>query len=261
MIEVQLEQAQITIMEVSGLMVRNFSLMAIILFTFLASISLVSAQDLSSNDASSMTNDKIDSVDAVDAANAMNTMENATTEEDKPTASPSMQGIWKASLGEKEIIMAVNQSTETLFGLAKFEGENPWNGALAGSFSPNAVSFSLATMEGEALASIYIGATLEEDTMTGFFIRSDSSGKASRGDFTATMISPDTSIYSPALVTPAPLPAVQREQVSIEQKNKVDSIKESEKPAAVLESESRFQDVTELAKGINPTIMPRMAPL
>jgi hypothetical protein len=151
--EVQLEQAQITIMEVSGLMVRNFSLMAILLLTFSASISLVSAQDLSSDDASSMTNYTIDTVDA---AKAVKAMENATTEEDKPTASPRMQGIWKASLEEKEIIMAVNQSTETLFGLAKFEGENPWNGALAGSFSPNAVSFSLAVMEGEVLASIYI---------------------------------------------------------------------------------------------------------
>jgi hypothetical protein len=242
-------------------MVRNFSLMAIILFTFLASISLVSAQDLSSNDASSMTNDTIDSVDAVDAANAMNTMENATTEEDKPTASPSMQGIWKASLGEKEIIMAVNQSTETLFGLAKFEGENPWNAAVAGSFSPNAVSFSLAVMEGEALASIYISATLEEDTMKGFFIRSDSSGKASRGDFTATMISPDTSIYTPALISPTPSPIVQTEQVSIEQDNDVPAIEENDKQATVPESKSRFQDVTDLAKGINPNIMPPMAPL
>jgi hypothetical protein len=97
--------------------------------------------------------------------------------------------------------------------------------------------------------------------MKGFFIRSDSSGKASRGDFTATMISPDTSIYTPALVTATPLPIVQTEQVSIEQKNKVDSIEESETPAAVLERESRIQDVTKLAKGINPTIMPRMAPL
>ncbi|MEI8004047.1 MAG: hypothetical protein WCG94_06890 [Methanothrix sp.] len=183
---------------------------------------------------------------------------NATTQEDTSTTFASVQGIWKASLGETEITMAVNQSAQSLFGLAKFEGENPWNGAIAGSISPGVVSFSLAEMEGEALASVYISATLEGDSMLGFFIRSDSKGKASRGDFTATMISPDTSSYTPAVVTAAPLPAVQTEQVSTEQKNEAPS---EEKPAAALESNSRFKDVTELAKGINPNIMPRMAQL
>ncbi|MBN1236420.1 MAG: hypothetical protein JW999_10315 [Methanotrichaceae archaeon] len=231
------------------MMIRNFILLAILLLTFSVSISLVPAQDLSSDDVNRMTEDR----------SAMEN--NATTKEDAPTTSASMQGIWKASLGEEEIIMAVNQSEESLFGRAKFEGENPWNGALAGSISQNAVSFSMAAMEGEALASIYISANLEEDTMRGFFIRSDSSGKASRGDFTATMISPDTSIYTPALVTIAPLPAVQTEQVTIEQKNDVPAIEENEKTALVPKRESRFQDVTDLAKGINPNIMPPMAPL
>ena len=156
--------------------------------------------------------------------------------------------------------MAVNQSAQSLFGLAKFEGDNPWNGAVAGSLSANAVSFSLAALEGEALASIYISATLEGDSMKGFFIRSDSNGKASRGDFTAIMISPDTSSYTPAVVTTAPLPAVQTEQVSTEQKNET-TCQRREREARFAKSESRFKDVTKLAKGINPDILPRMAPL
>jgi hypothetical protein len=218
-----------TITKVRGMMIRNFGLMAIILLlTFSAYMSLATAQDSSS----------------------------LATEENTSAASVSVQGIWKASLGEKEIVMAVNQSGESFFGLAKFEGDNPWNGALAGSLSQSAVSFSLAAIEGEALASIYISAALEGDSMKGFFIRSDSSGKASRGDFTAIMISPDTSSYTPAVVTVTPLPAAQTEQVSTEQKNETPS---EEVSAAV--SGSRFKDVTELAKGINPNIMPRMAPL
>lgn len=234
MIRTQLDLAQMTITEVWGLMIRNFCLMAILLLTLFASISLVPALD-----SSSMEN-------------------NATTEEGTATASASVQGIWKATLGEKEIIMAVNQSAQSVFGLAKFEGDNPWNAAIAGSLSANAVSFSLAAMEVEVLASTYISATLEGDTMNGFFIRSDSKGKASRGDFTAIMISPDTSSYTPAVVTTAPLPAAQTEQVSTEQMNEVPS---KEEPTAVLESASRFKDVTKLAKGINPNILPRMAPL
>jgi len=236
------------------LMIRNLGLMAILLLT----LSLVPAQNSSSDDASRMMNDTVTTVNAANVVKA--TENNTTTEVGTPTASASMQGIWKATLGKKEIIMAVNQSAQSLFGLAKFEGDNPWNGAMAGSLSANAVSFSLAAMEGEVLASIYISATLEGDSMLGFFIRSDSSGKASRGDFTATMISPDTSSYTPAVVTVAPLPVVQKEQASTELKNEANASEESEKPASA-ESKSRFKDVTELAKGIDPNILPRMAQL
>jgi hypothetical protein len=236
MIRAQLDLAQMIIMEVWGLMIRNFGLVAILLLALFASINLVQAQN-----STSMEN-------------------NATTKEDTPTTSAGVQGIWKATLGEKEIIMAVNQSDQSLFGRAKFEGENPWNGALAGSLSANAVSISLAAMEGEALAAIYISASLEGDSMLGFFIRSDSNGKASRGDFTATLISPDTSGYIPAVLTTAPLPAVETEPASTEQNIETNVSEESEKPA-FRKSESRFKDVTKLAKGINPDILPRMAPL
>jgi hypothetical protein len=219
-----------------ALMIRNFGLIAILLMTFSASVSLASAQDVSSGDNSS------------------------ATQYDSSTASASVQGIWKASLGEKEIIIAVSQSAQSLFGLAKFEGDNPWNGAVAGSISANEVSLSLAALETEALASIYISAVLDGETMKGFFIRSDSTGKASKGDFTANMISPDTSGYSPVEVTAAPSSTAETEQVSTEQKTELPASEESEK-TALPESESRFKDVTKLAKGINPDILPRMAAL
>ncbi len=222
--------------EVWALMTRNFCLMAILLLTFSASVSLVSAQDVSSAENS------------------------AATQYDMSAASNGAQGIWKVFLGEKEIIIVLNQSAQSLFGLAKFEGDNPWNGAVAGSVSANAVSLSLAALEAEALASIYISATLEGETMKGFFIRSDSTGKASRGDFTANLISPDTSGYVPVALTTAPLSTAQPVQVSTEQTTKSPAGEESQVPAFA-ESESRFKDVTKLAKGINPDILPRMAPL
>jgi len=218
-------------------MVRNFGLMAILLLTFSASVSMVLAQEVSSIE------------------------NNTTTQYDMSTASDGAQGIWKASLGEEEIVIAVNQSAQSLFGLAKYEGVNPWNGAVAGSISASAVSFSLAAFEGGVLASIYISATLEGDRMSGFFIRSDSNGKAGRGDFSATMISPDTSGYTAAAVMDVSSPAVQTEQAGMEQKVESPANEESEKPDVVSDSDSRFKDVTKLAKGINPDILPRMAPL
>ncbi len=217
-------------------MIRNFGLMAILLLTFSASVSMASAQDASSGHNSS------------------------TAQYDSSTASASAQGIWKASLGEKDIIIAVSQSDHSLFGLAKFEGDDPWNGAVAGSISANEVSLSLAALDSLALASIYISATLDGETMKGFFVRSDSTGKASKGDFTANMISPDTSGYSPVEVTTASVKADETDQVSAEQTAELPASEESEKPA-VAKSESRFKDVTKLAKGINPDILPRMAAL
>ena len=114
-------------------------------------------------------------------------------------------------------------------------------------------------MQGEETAATYISAALEGDTMEGFFIRSESSGKASRGNFAAFMISPDTAGYTPAIVPDGPLPAAQSppESTAVEEAKR----EELPEPDQVQETESRFQDVTQLAKGINPNIMPRMAPL
>ena len=226
--------------------IGNFNRMAVLLLLFSASISLAPAQDLLIND--------------TDTTGSANAIEDNTTAEEAP-AGPgvSVQGIWKATLGEMEIIMAMNQSGESIFGLAKFEGEDPWNAALAGSHSQDDVSLSLAALQGEETAATYISAALEGDTMEGFFIRSDSSGKASRGNFAAFMISPDTSSYIPAIVPDAPLPAAQTppESPAVEETES----EELPEPDQVQETESRFQDVTQLAKGINPNIMPRMAPL
>jgi hypothetical protein len=233
-------------MEAWGLTIGNFNRMAVLLLQFSASISLAPAQDLLIND-----------TDTIGAAGAI---ENDTTAEEAPAApGVSVQGIWKATLGEMEIVMAMNQSGESIFGLAKFEGEDPWNAALAGSHSQDAVSLSLAALQGKETAATYISAALEGDTMEGFFIRSDSSGKASRGNFAAFMISPDTSGYTPAIVADAPLPAAQTspESAAVEEAKS----EELPEPDQVQETESRFQDVTQLAKGINPNIMPRMAPL
>lgn len=166
----------------------------------------------------------------------------------------SAQGIWKVSLGENVITAAFNQSGESVFGMAKFEGDTPWNGAVAGSLSGNAISVSLASLEGETVASTYISGNVEGDSMKGYFIRSDSSGKATRGEFMATLISPETSGYTPAAMQTVST-TVAETQERVEQNNA------TMPQPAVPETECRFKDVTQLAKGIDPNILPRMAPL
>lgn len=211
------------------MMMKLNALIAIVLFTFGASISFVVAEDTSSG----LGNQ---------------------------TKTPIIvQGIWKVSLADNDVIMALNQSGESLFGLAKFEGDNPWNGAVAGSLSGNEIYLSLAAIQGDVLASTFMSGTVVEGSITGAYVRSESSGYAAKGEFAATMISPDTSGYTPAVVNA--VETVQEAAPSAQQSSEpgADVAQTAEQPAASLTS--KFKDVTQLAKGINPNILPRMAPL
>lgn len=229
-------------------MIGNFRLMAIILLVFSAYMSNATAQDNSAND----------------------TQNAAVAPGDTTSASDGVRGIWKATLGEKEVILSVNRSTQSLFGLAKYEGETPWNAALSGFIDQDLVFISLGAVDGDALTSISIRANLVGENMSGFFVRSDSNGKASRGEFSAILINPDTSGYTPVAVLIAPVSSDKVEQAAadqttVDQKNEtasaVASDTTSEASAAIADSTNRFKDVTQLAKGINPDILPRMAPL
>jgi hypothetical protein len=226
------------------LKIKSSGLKAILLLALLASTFLVLASAVSAKDVLSGEN---------------NTIAQNGASSDTAVA----QGIWKATIGEEEIVIAVNQSDQSLFGLAKFEGNDPWNAAVAGSVSSGEVSLSLAALQSDALASICINAALQGETMKGSFVLSDSNGKASTGQFTAEIISPSTSGYSPAVVAAAQKKADEAGQVTetyAEKTAELSASKESTESVPV-QSESRFKDVTKLAKGINPDILPRMAQL
>jgi len=229
------------------LKIRYFGVTSVLLLALMVSVCFGQVQDASTANASQLAND---------TANASRTAgaDNSTHTSDR-SSSASVQGIWKISLGEKDIVAAVNQSGESIFGLAKFEGDNPWNGAVAGSLSGNAISVSLAAVEAETLDSTYISGTVEGDSMKGNFIRSDSSGKATRGEFTAMLISPDTSGYTPAVIQTVSTSSAETPQKIIEQNNA--TLPQPALPVA----KSKFKDVTELARGIDPNILPRMAAL
>jgi hypothetical protein len=234
-------------MEVLDLKIRYFGVTSVLLLALLVSVCFGQVQNASTANASQFVND---------TANASSTAgaDNSTHKSDA-SSSASVQGIWKISLGEKDIVAAINQSGESIFGLAKFEGENPWNGAVAGSLSGNAISVSLAAVEAETLDSTYMSGTVEGDSMKGNFIRSDSSGIAIRGEFTATLISPDTSGYTPAVIQTVSKSSAETPQKIVEQNNA--TLAQPALPVA----KSKFKDVTELARGIDPNILPRMANL
>ncbi|MDD4653157.1 MAG: hypothetical protein PHQ34_13135, partial [Methanothrix sp.] len=201
------------------------------------------------------------SANQTDNQTALAADETNAAESSELAAPVSVQGIWKISMAGTDIIMALNQSSESVYGRAKFEGENPWNGAVAGSLSGNSIHLSLAYLQGDVLASAYLAGTIEGDSFVGSYVRSDSSGKAARGDLAATMISPDTSGYTIASVAPAveSVPETEASAAESAQPTAVNITESAAQPAKNVPS--KYKDVTQLAKGIDPNIMPMMAPL
>ncbi|VVB72971.1 Uncharacterised protein [uncultured archaeon] len=232
------------------------AVMAIFLIASLASISMAVAEDVSDSSAADKTVNAVRATDVADNATA-------TASGNETAAFAGVQGIWKLTLAGTDTIMALNQSGEYLFGLAKHEGDNPWNGAAAGVVSGNEISISLVAMQGEALAATYMSGTIEGDLIKGSYVRSDSKGNAARAEFDATRISPDTSDYTPATVEEARATATaqvetgQKQETEEARNTTVQTVAQTTQTKAT----SKFKDVTQLAKGINPDILPRMAPL
>jgi len=249
-------------------MKMRFSGVTFVFFlALLVSVCLVQAQDASTVDASQLANDTVNASSAAGLDNGISTGESAssTSTSSASTSSASVQGMWRITLGDRDIVAALNQSGESVFGQAKFEGDDPWNGAVAGSLSGNAISLSLAAVETEILASTYMSGTVEADSMKGSFVRSDSTGKATKGEFTATMIGPDTSVYTPAVIRTVSNPVAESVEESVEETPQLITAENNETvqqtDVAAPETVSRFKDVTQLAKGIDPSILPRMAAL
>jgi hypothetical protein len=167
----------------------------------------------------------------------------------KASEPADVKGLWKVSLAGVQITLALNQSEDSLFGQAKFEGEHPWNGVIAGSVSGRQVYIALAAMQGKVLVSTELTGAADGDIIQGSYVRSDSQGKAAKGDIKAERFNLDTRGYTPATeeATPQPAPA--------EVPPKVEPAVQS------TSTRGSFKDVRELAKGINPNLMPSSVPL
>lgn len=181
----------------------------------------------------------------------------ATEIESIQPAKVSAEGTWKLSLAGTDILMALNQSGENIIGHARSEGDSKLAGVITGFLSGNAVSISVAAIQGEALISAQLSGTIESDIMQGSYILSDSNGKEARGELAATMISPDISNFDPVTFTPVKVDATMNPAPDEDETKNSNEPKTSE--PVIQDTSSRFKDVTVLAKGIDPNIMPRMA--
>ncbi len=182
---------------------------------------------------------------AVEAGNATMSMDNVTLDANATSnvtaeAAPlSLQYIWSLSLSSGEqITMALNQSGSELFGSAKYEGAEPWNGVVVGTVNGSSVDLVMTALKGRTLVPIVLKGSYSEDTITGTYSVYSPTGPVDNGKFTAMWINPDTSVYTPAVIAEAapPAPAAQTNVTETEQTT-------ATKPTQL--STRKFFDVTE----------------
>jgi hypothetical protein len=207
------------------------------------------------------------SVVAAPEQNSSNNVTSPSANTTSPSAVEfvSVQGIWDVSLAGTEITMAVNQSGDSILGRCKFEGAEPWNGVVAGSISGKMATIALAAMEGKVLVSTEMIGIVSGDALKGTYVSYDSNGDQAQGDLSATKINPDVSGYTPAEITvqaPATTNATAQQPKTVQQNPTIVGQQLSTTSSQQSQTQkSRVKDVTELAKGIDPNIMPRHAPL
>jgi hypothetical protein len=165
----------------------------------------------------------------------------------------NIQGIWKVSLGSTDITMAINQSGDSIFGNCKFEGDLSWNGVFAGSISGKAVNIAMAALQGKVLVSTEMNGAVSSDVFQGSYASYESDGKEIKGELSATKISPDVGSYTPIEIKAAQTVTTAQASETV-QKNQMSTERQDQ-------AKSRIKDVRDLAKGIDPNIMPRSAPL
>ncbi|MGD0954490.1 MAG: hypothetical protein ABR985_19220 [Methanotrichaceae archaeon] len=134
------------------------------------------------------------------------TVPNGNTSETAKAASEiaKMKGIWSLTeIKQKQIMVALQQDGEDLFGQAKDEPEGgvARNAVVIGSVSGDNVALVITALEGKEQVSAWLNGTYADDTLNGKFFEVSNGKISNRGDFTATLVNPEISEYTPATVT------------------------------------------------------------
>lgn len=147
-----------------------------------------------------------ESAAAAAATEAPASNETAASEASAASAPANLNYIWSVTGIESDMVtMVLNQSDESLSGSAKYEPADgsPWNAIVVGSVAGNQVDLVMTALKGTNMVSTKMTGTFSGDTIAGQFVQSDSSGKTTNGEFSATWINPDTSSYTPAKIEEA----------------------------------------------------------
>jgi len=126
---------------------------------------------------------------------------------------PDLSYIWSVSGIEiGQVIMALNQENEILYGQAKYEpdGQDTWNAVVIGSVKEDRVELVLTYLEDSVETSTRLNGTYDSlnQSIRGDLLKVKDGAISERGSFVAIWINPDTSSYTPAVITPKAEPAL-----------------------------------------------------
>lgn len=119
------------------------------------------------------------------------------------TTVPNLMYIWSITgIENDQVIMAMNQEGNDLFGQAKYEPENAdsWNGEVAGLVSGNQVYLVITALKGTEQVSTLLEGIFAADSISGKFFQTSGGSISNRGEFNAMYINPELSSYTPAKV-------------------------------------------------------------
>ncbi|MBN1324308.1 MAG: hypothetical protein JW986_10000 [Methanotrichaceae archaeon] len=150
-----------------------------------------------------------------------------------------LQHLWSLFLGDLQINMVLRQKGSDLYGAAKYEGAQPWNGLVIGSVSGDQVWLVMTALKGKDLLATRMTGTYDDPQITGTYQQYDAYGEAASGSFSAIWLDGDVSSFTPAVI------------------QEVATTASSAAPAADIqdtgsEAESRFTDVRKYADMVGP---------
>lgn len=195
------------------------------------------------------------------AEGVINGSENADGTDIVPAAETlNLEGIWTFSFeGAGQMTAVLYQSEGSIWGAAKSEKPEPWNGILTGSIYGDRIEISTLSATGDVLTVTGMQGTATVETVKGSFFQIDSLGETASGAFAGMRTSADAASYAPvtaaqsyssALVTAASSEIPQSSETEVQPKTKT-----------VDETTGGYTDVHLLSAGINPKILGYAAPV
>jgi hypothetical protein len=140
------------------------------------------------------------------AVSSTDTIDRSSVTQDANVSSesaPNLRYVWSVTgIESDQVIMALNQDGDELFGQASYEPDagSPWNGVVAGFISGDSVHLVITALKGDELVSAALDGLFADDTIAGKFFLTSEGNMSAGGEFDAVWINPDLSSYTPAKI-------------------------------------------------------------
>lgn len=125
---------------------------------------------------------------------------------------------WVSGIEIGNVIMALSQENEVLYGQAKYEpdGQGAWNAVVIGSVKIDRVDLVLTYLDDSVETSTRLNGTYDpsNQSIRGDLLKVKDGAISERGTFEAIWINPDTSSYTPAVIPQKAEPAVVQSEPS-----------------------------------------------